>query len=364
MAIKAPKVFGNRGATEARLTGGQSITSPASGWDAPVSDSSPGTWGDMIDETNEVADAVKRRRFDEAGVGGKAKMLAKGLAKGAVDKVANAPVVSSGPDGGRSLRMPGMTYARAMSGDPTAQMELAEKAAQRINSTMGRGWNAAAVGYQHGLNAAWSQEPNKAMLMSGNNLGQSDVLGEWRHKASPPKLPLYKDGGKQEAQGEQQEEGPTTPGRPGQDEVTRRKTDWTVGTPDRRSDPRKGGPRTSKPTPPAPATPTAPGPGRVPKKPANQRPLRPKPTPGAVDNTPSSGSATPTPTRRGRKPYDPNRPRRGAGGEQITGLLEPMSPEDAANARRSAEAMNDLLNAPQGAPLPRPPKNYRTPKSK
>jgi hypothetical protein len=152
--------------------------------------------------------------------------------------------------------MPGMNYVRAMSGDPAAQMELAEKAAQRLDSTLGRMWNSAAAGYQHGLNAAWSQAPNKAMLMSGNNLDQSDVLGEWRHKASPPKMPFYKEG-KKEQSGEEEEPNMAF-GHPSpydEDEITRRKTDWKIGTPARRSDPRKSGPRTGKPGATPPATP-------------------------------------------------------------------------------------------------------------
>jgi hypothetical protein len=60
----------------------------------------------------------------------------------------------------------------------------------------------------------------------------------------------------------EEEEGPNTAfGHPSpydEDEITRRKTDWKIGTPDRRSDPRKRGSRTGKPGATPPSTTPAP----------------------------------------------------------------------------------------------------------
>jgi len=224
MAIKAPKVFGNRGSTNARLTGGKSITnpsggaspfdddydpaasptgSPGTGWDAPM-----GSFDDMTPE--EIMAAQKRRQFDEMGAAGKAKVFAKGLI--------TRPTRSSSAGGpppapGRVGRAVGAgvgnaaTLGRALGGDPTAQLELAQKAARAAESRVGQTWNAYAVGANHVLGAAWSQDPNKAMLMSGNSMGQSADLGEWRHQAKAPKLPGFKPTPQESQAGESSEAG-------------------------------------------------------------------------------------------------------------------------------------------------------------
>ena len=264
--------------------------------------------------------------------------------------------------GGKSVSGPANggtagTIGRAVAGDPTAQVELADEALQRANDTVGRMWNIAATGATHGLNAAWSQEPNKAMLMSGNNLGQSDVLGEWRHKASPPKLPFYKEREKKEQGGQQEEggEGPNTAfGHPSpydEDEITRRKTDWKLGTPDRRSDPRKSGSRTGKPgsgaatTPavdPADLSPTTSGPLTGTTRPSGAATGTTRPS-GGTGNT--SVPATPSAGRQSGAPTGTTRPSGGATGTtRRSGELSDPSPDPVVAPR--------LSGAPTGTTRP------------
>jgi hypothetical protein len=65
--------------------------------------------------------------------------------------------------------------------------------------------------------------------------------------------------------------------------------------------------------------------------------------------------------RRTRKPYDPNRPTPNTGGEQIGGLLEPLTPSQSAAGQAAAADNRHIFGTPELNPLPRPPKNYRRP---